>query len=60
MAEREPPKLPEKRDHIDMGENADGTHTILPGYISIEGAWIHPDRAHLYLARLEALKKKKP
>ena len=54
--EREPRKLPsgmvdtesyiteEGRDEIDLGENFDESHTILPPYVEIDGVQYHPDR----------------
>lgn len=37
------------RNDIDLGKNPDGTHTILPGYVDIDGVQVHPERVEAYL-----------
>ena len=39
------------RKDIVLGENFDGSQTILPGYVDIDGVQVHPDRVEDYLKR---------
>lgn len=40
------------RSDILLGKNADGTETVLPGYVDVDGVQVHPERLAEYLARL--------
>ncbi len=50
------------RKDINLGKNHDGSHTILPGYIEIDGVQVHKDRIDQYfdLINRKGGSKKRP
>ena len=45
------------RKDLTLGKNHDETFTVLPGYVDIDGVWVHPSRVEDYLRRQQELKK---
>ena len=70
MGKENPPLLPDGsvnvwthlttdgRDSIHLGENADGTHSTLPGYIEIDGVQITAEKLNQCLDQLAELENR--
>jgi hypothetical protein len=46
------------RKDMVLGKNYDGSQSVLPGYVLVDGCWVHPSRAEDFRARNEKLNPK--